>query len=167
MKPCLVLNGDYRILGVVPWERAVTLEFQGKAYAVKHYTEAVKTASSDSPFYQLPAVLVLKNKFVKYFRTKVKLKKKNVFIRDHYKCAYCGNQFKKDELTIDHVHPQSKGGKSTWENLVSACQRCNRKKGDGNSMKPLWKPYEPKNNQIFIVDRMQPEWKDYIYEVQK
>lgn len=160
MKPCLVLNTDYRILGVAPWERAVTLEFQGKAYALKHYSEAIKTASG---FYQLPAVLMLKTKYVKYFRNKVKLKKKNVFIRDKYKCAYCGKVFKKDDLTIDHVHPQSKGGKNTWENLITACFPCNRKKADNDIMKPMWKPYEPKDNQVFIVDKMQPEWGDYIY----
>lgn len=160
MKPCLILNGDYRVLGVVSWQRAATLEMQGKAYVAKHYSEAVRTASD---FYQLPAVMVLKDKFVKFFKNKVKLKKKNVFIRDHYKCAYCGKVFKKDELTIDHVHPQSKGGKNTWDNLISSCFPCNRKKGDRLDIKPLWKPYEPQNNQIFIVDKMQPEWSDFLY----
>lgn len=155
------MNPDYRVLGVVSWQRAATLEFQNKAYVLKHYTEAVKTASS---YYELPAVMVLKDKFVKYFSSKVKLKKKNVFIRDRYKCAYCGKVFSKNDLTIDHVHPQSKGGKNTWENLVSACFPCNRKKGDRLDIKPLWKPYEPKNTQVFIVDKMQPEWSDYLYE---
>jgi len=149
------------VLAVVRWQRAVTLEYQNKAYPLKHYVEAVPTATG---FYQLPAVMILRDKYVKYFRSKVKLSKKNVFVRDGYKCAYCGQRFKKDELTVDHVHPRCKGGKNTWENLVASCFPCNRRKGDNTAIKPKFKPTEPRDNQIFIIDRMQPEWKEYLYD---
>jgi 5-methylcytosine-specific restriction endonuclease McrA len=149
------------VLRVAPWKDAVCLEYQGKGLVLERYPEHVKTVKG---YYQLPAVIVIKDRFVKFVRRKVKMRKKNIFIRDKFKCAYCGQTFDREKLTVDHVYPKSKGGKSTWDNLVTACILCNRIKGDTDKMKPLWKPYEPKAHQVFIVGKIQPEWRNYIVE---
>jgi 5-methylcytosine-specific restriction endonuclease McrA len=92
----------------------------------------------------IPSVIRLL-KFIKnVYKAKVSFTKKNVLIRDEYTCAYCGS---KEELTVDHVVPSSKGGKTTWENCVACCQDCNYKKGNKSveeaKMFLKFKPYHP------------------------
>lgn len=85
--------------------------------------------------------------------TKVKLTRKNIYIRDKYTCQYCGRKLPADKLNIDHVVPRSKGGRNTWTNLVCTCHECNTKKGGHlpreAKMKLLRKPVEPKFNTLF------------------
>ncbi len=87
--------------------------------------------------------------------TKVKLSRKNIYIRDKYTCQYCGRKYPADKLNIDHVVPRSKGGKNTWTNLVCTCHDCNTKKGGHlpreAKMKLLRKPIEPKFNTLFSL----------------
>lgn len=95
------------------------------------------------------------------------LSRKQVFRRDRLTCAYCGNKFREDELTLDHIHPESRGGLSTWTNLVSACRRCN---GHKDAMTPeeagmplLFLPYVPSLHESFILENRaiiadQMEW---------
>ena len=124
MQNCIVLNGDYSYLNTVNWKKAVKLLLKGKATAVK-YTDAVIRAGKT--VIQVPAVLKLMKIIRTIYRTHVPFSKKNIMIRDNYTCQYCGS---KDELTIDHVIPTARGGKTSFENCVTACKTCNCKKRD-------------------------------------
>lgn len=92
----------------------------------------------------IPAEIILKNYVrMSWLEGMPKYSKKRLFIRDNYKCAYCGGP----ATTKDHVKPKSKGGEDSWENLVAACFKCNSKKGNrflkDSGMKLLWQPYRP------------------------
>ena len=87
-------------------------------------------------------------KFCKNFRTygqikkEVKFSRSNVFSRDNYVCQYCEKKFPKNDLTLDHVIPISKGGDTSWENVTTSCKGCNNKKGNSD-LKPLTTPKKP------------------------
>ena len=95
----------------------------------------------------------------------------NIYARDNYRCQYCGAKCTIDELTYDHVVPRSAGGKTTWENIVSACYTCNRRKANrtpaqagmalrSTPARPTWMP----SVQIRVSARSVPDaWRDYVY----
>jgi 5-methylcytosine-specific restriction endonuclease McrA len=101
----------------------------------------------------MPSVIRL-NRYVNAPYKGVNLTRQNIFKRDNFECQYCG---KKRELTIDHVIPRSKGGKDTWLNLVTACKKCNAKKGEqspeGAGMPLVIKPTKP-SYAIFLRDHV-------------
>lgn len=124
MRRILVLNQDYSPLSVCSAERAFLLLYLQKAELV-HDDPETKMRSVDEDF-PMPSVIRLqKYIFIPY--KSVILTRQNIFKRDRQKCQYCG---KGKDLTIDHVLPKSRGGKSTWTNLVAACKKCNSLKGD-------------------------------------
>lgn len=129
---CLALNASYEPLTVMPLKRAVRLVIQGKAEVLEaDDTRTVRSAQTEIP---RPAVIRL----VRFVKVPQKFKRSvtNTFLfaRDRYTCQYCGRHDsdlgRNEGLTRDHIHPQSKGGGNTWENVVTACSRCNHKKGD-------------------------------------
>jgi len=124
-KSCVILNGDYTYLNTVSWQKALKLLYKGKATVLKYADSAVKTA--EDILVKIPAVMKLLKIIRTIYRTKVPFSKKNVMIRDGFTCQYCRAT---RELTIDHVIPVSRGGKSEFENCVAACKTCNGKKGD-------------------------------------
>lgn len=139
----LVLNADFIPLHLVPlstisWQEAIVLVYQQKATAIEYYDKVVRSPNMEM---QVPSVVVLKD--YKYFKKFAKLNKFNIKLRDGFKCQYCGKHHGHRSLTIDHVHPKSKGGDSSWENLVAACKPCNAAKKDKLSMKPKRKPFKP------------------------
>ena len=77
----------------------------------------------------VPEVIMLSS-FSKYPPRQVKFSRRNIYMRDNYTCQYCGCVPPRDELTVDHIVPRSRGGRSTWDNVVLACMKCNMKKGD-------------------------------------
>ena len=125
MTHCILLNADYTFLNVVHWKRAICLQAKGKVEVLKNSAKTVR--SSSGAIFEVPAVMRLIKLIRTIYRTGVAFCKKNVFIRDGFKCAYCGAR--KLRLTIDHIIPKSRGGKSTFENCVAACKPCNLKKG--------------------------------------
>jgi 5-methylcytosine-specific restriction endonuclease McrA len=120
--PCLVLNQSYEPLNVCRARRAMTLIFSGKAEMLEDGVGYIHTANM---MYPLPSVIRLAY-MVKRPRPQPKLSRAEIFNRDHNTCQYCGKQ--SHQLTLDHVIPRNQGGKHTWENLVSACATCNRRK---------------------------------------
>ena len=126
MTQCVLLNADYTFLNVVDWRRALCLLAKGKVEVIRDSAKIVK--SSGGAVFKIPAVMRLIKLIRTIYRTGVAFCKKNVMIRDGFKCAYCGTI--KFRLTIDHIIPKSKGGKSTFENCVAACKPCNTKKGN-------------------------------------
>lgn len=140
----LVLDTTYRPINVVCWKRALVLQILEKADVLQYYDQVVRSPNQVWP---LPAVLRISN-FVhspKDKKRKLSLSRNNIFLRDKFTCQYCGS---KDNLTIDHVKALSRGGGSSWENLVTACSPCNLKKGDKSpieaGMRLTKKPREPK-----------------------
>ena len=131
---CVVLNSTYEPISIITSKRALCLILEGKAIIVEeHPTMEVR---SPRQTFKVPIIVALKM-FVrgrKIFRTSAALSQRNLFIRDNYTCQYCNrsrSQLRSAEfLTRDHVIPECKGGKSTWDNLVTACSTCNNKKAD-------------------------------------
>ncbi len=125
MNQCILLNADYTYLNVVDWKRAMCLMIKGKVQVVKHSKRIVRTA--EGIIIKVPAVMKLIKLIRALYVNRVPFSKKNIFVRDGFKCAYCGAE--RQWLTIDHIIPKSKGGKANFENCVSCCKPCNNKKG--------------------------------------
>lgn len=133
-KKCLVLDGSYMPRSILTSERAFAIFYKGNADIVENHTdpetgEPIKfqIVNPDLDIYKPSIIRVKKNMKVNFHKTKVS--RENVFKRDNYTCVYCGSENRKT-LTIDHVIPQCRGGKDTWENLVTACFKCNQEKND-------------------------------------
>lgn len=99
----------------------------------------------------------------------VKFNRRNIYARDEGRCQYCGARFATPELTLDHVVPRSRGGASTWENLVCCCVRCNMRKGgrvpEEAGMKLVRRPYKPKRSpliRVTIRDRRYRSWRHFV-----
>jgi 5-methylcytosine-specific restriction endonuclease McrA len=122
---CVVLNGDYSFLNFVGWRRAVCLFLKGKGEVLKWSDKAIKLI--DGSEIKIPLIMRLIKLVRNIYRNKVPFSKRNVMIRDGFKCGYCSTP---SDLTIDHIIPTSKGGKTTFENCITACHPCNHKKRD-------------------------------------
>lgn len=122
----LLLDKGYRPLRAVNWRRALLLDLAGRAEVLEYYDRVVRTPSAQFP---VPAVIRVAGWVERSPRT-VALTRRNVLQRDGHACAYCGYTGAGRELTIDHVVPRSRGGRTVWENVVTACAPCNRRKGD-------------------------------------
>ncbi len=124
MTQVLVLNQDYSPLAICSVQRAFILVFLKKAELIKvKQGKSIRSISDSFPF---PSVIKIQRYIHRPYKGVV-LTRHNIFKRDSFQCQYCGvNQ----DLTLDHLVPKSKGGKSNWTNLVTACKRCNAKKGD-------------------------------------
>jgi 5-methylcytosine-specific restriction endonuclease McrA len=104
-------------------------------------------------------------------RQEVKFNRRNIFARDAGRCQYCGKKFHTSELSLDHIHPRSQGGKTTWDNIVTCCVKCNVRKGgrtpEQANMKLLSKPVKPKRSPVINVrlsDRRYASWKQFLDE---
>jgi 5-methylcytosine-specific restriction endonuclease McrA len=169
----LVLNADYRPLSYFPlstlnWQDAVRALVRGSVTVLSSYERTVRSPSTEI---QLPSVLVLKE-YVPNHRTPA-FTRFNVFLRDGWQCQYCGGHFRTHELTFDHVIPRSKGGRTTWDNIVTACHDCNLKKGDAlplqAGMFPGTDPVQPTLSALQRRGRelshnfLHESWRDYLY----
>ncbi len=163
-KPVLLLNASYEPLKVIHWKRALNLYFCNKAEILEHYDTIIRSVSLSI---YMPSVMRLLN-MTRYFRRHIPLTRQNLLLRDGFKCQYCLKNLHPAIATIDHVIPRSKGGDSTWENLVTACPECNKKKGDKTPAeagmilvappkKPVWLPI------IKAKDDLPESWKEYIF----
>lgn len=129
-----VLNADFTYIGVISWERSIVLLYQGKAETVKESPTVIYNQDKTYSFV-VPMVIRLVEYVKSLFRNKIPYTKRNIFVRDGYTCQYCSKKMEPSECTVDHIVPKVDGGKSSWENCVCSCKRCNNIKGD----KPLAK----------------------------
>ena len=120
----LVLNQDFSPIMVCSVQRAFLLVFLQKAEIVRKVEGGALRTVSDA--FPMPSVIRL-GSYIAIPYKGVVLSRQNIFKRDNHQCVYCGTG---RDLTLDHVIPKSRGGKSTWTNLVAACKTCNAKKGD-------------------------------------
>ncbi len=122
-KAVLQLNVSYEAIRIVTARRALTLVTKGKAVV------EVATDRMIYPGVYLPSVIRLRT--YKHIPIRMQLvTRKNIYVRDGYRCNYCGHKFRGDQLTLDHITPKAQGGRSTWDNLTAACAPCNRSKDD-------------------------------------
>jgi 5-methylcytosine-specific restriction endonuclease McrA len=124
MRRVLVLNSTYEPLNVCSARRALVLLLKDKAEVIETSTSAYR---SERAVFALPHVIRLHDYVRVPRRTQARLTRRAVFARDLHRCQYCGSSH---PLTVDHVVPRSKGGGDTWDNVVTSCASCNRKKGD-------------------------------------
>lgn len=120
----LILNQDFTFLGFCSWQSSINLIYLEKAILESSYEQEVHSVSLTM---KIPAVIRLK-RYVRVAFEKiafVSYSKHNIHIRDNFTCSYCGVKFEPRKLTIDHVLPESQGGKTTWENCTTACNICN------------------------------------------
>jgi len=118
----LFLDAQYRPLRVEPWQRAIADFFLGKVEVVEYSRD--RTIQGVDRQHPMPSVVRLVRAF-KRERIRIKFSRLNIYARDGFACQYCRGHFPTEELTFDHVVPRSRGGKTTWENIVTCCIACN------------------------------------------
>ncbi len=123
----MLLNSSYEPIKLVSWKRAITLYFQEKVEIVERYDIHVNSSSTQ---FALPSIIRLKTYVKRKTRFVAHFSRSNVFKRDDHTCQYCNKVFGERDLTLDHVVPVSRGGKKTWENIVTACKSCNQRKAN-------------------------------------
>ncbi|MEM8793635.1 MAG: HNH endonuclease [Pseudomonadota bacterium] len=168
--PALVLNADYRPLSYFPlslwpWQEAVKATFLDRVSIVAEYDAVVH---SPSIVMKLPSVVVLRD-YVKPARYPA-FTRFNLFLRDGFTCQYCGAQ---GEMTFDHVIPRSRGGRTTWDNVVAACGRCNLRKANMTlreaGMALARPPRRPDAGELqnkgrkFPPNHLHESWLDFLY----
>ena len=168
--PALVLNADFRPLSYYPlslwpWQETIKAVFLGRVDVVSTYDTLIRSPSFEM---RLPSVVSLKA-YVAQDRPPA-FTRFNVFLRDSFSCQYCGRT---EDLTFDHVIPRSRGGRTTWENIVTACAPCNLAKGGRTPreahMHPRRSPIRPTawelqdNGRRFPPGHLHESWLDYLY----
>ena len=171
--PVLVLNADFRPLSYFPlslwsWQDAVKAVVSDRVNVVSEYDREIR---SPSRHLRLPSVISLKD-YMPVVR-RAAFTRFNVFLRDRFCCQYCGQSFATHDLTFDHVIPKSKGGQTTWDNVVAACSPCNLRKGNlmpqQAGMIPIIRPVEPNTISLQQMGRAFPpnflhqSWRDFLY----
>ena len=137
----LVLNQDYSAFSICSVPKAFLLVYLDKAELVAESEQfMLRTVSAEFP---MPTVIRL-HRYISLPYKGVMLTRQNIFKRDGHHCQYCGTT---EDLTLDHVLPKSRGGKTSWDNLATACKRCNSRKGDYTpeeaNLKLRQKPFKP------------------------
>lgn len=169
----LVLNADFRPLSyfplsIWPWQEAVKAVIADRVHVVAVYDREIHSPSHRMA---VPSVISLKE----YIPTarRPAFTRFNVFLRDRFSCQYCGRRQPSHELTFDHVIPRSRGGRTTWENVVAACAPCNVAKSNRlpreAKMFPLIRPFRPttqqlqRNGRLFPPNYLHDSWRDFLY----
>ena len=168
--PCLVLNADFRPLSYYPlslwpWQDVVKAVFLDRVDVVSTYDQKIHSPSFSMA---LPSVVSLKQ-YVTQDRPPA-FTRFNLFLRDAFTCQYCGSG---TDLTFDHVTPRSRGGRTSWDNIVTACARCNFTKGGRTpreaQMQPRQKARRPTARELqergrrFPPNHLHQSWLDYLY----
>jgi 5-methylcytosine-specific restriction endonuclease McrA len=171
--PALVLNADYQPLSYFPlslwnWQETIKAMFLDRVAVVSSYDRVIRSPGFELP---LPSVVALKE-YVPQNR-RPPFTRFNLFLRDRFTCQYCRGPFPTHELTFDHLIPRSRGGRTSWSNIVTACNRCNIKKSNRLphecNMQPMTRPAVPSPHQLRLNGRAFPpnylhvSWRDYLY----
>ncbi|MBM3734329.1 MAG: HNH endonuclease [Acidobacteria bacterium] len=166
-QPVLVLNASYEPVNICAARRALVLVLKGVAA-----TEATSAHSlhSSRAVHAVPSVIRL----LEYRRIPHQaraLSRKNIMMRDKYTCQYCHKTSPASELTLDHVVPRSRGGETTWENLVACCHSCNNRKGSRTPEEAglkLLRPPRPfslhtSRHLMRLLARSEEHWQKYLF----
>lgn len=184
----LVLNRGWNAINVVDHKRAISLIYTGAAKAVDHATyatyafddwkdlsqDAVERYLSTINFkFKIPEIIILcfTDRLPTWALKEPKVTRQNIFTRDHFRCAYCGKSFKGSikDLTVEHVIPRAHGGRTTWDNTVTACFKCNTHKGSKtlaeSGMTLQFQPFKPKklfHGGAIAAYRACESWKKFV-----
>ena len=167
LAPVLVLNASYEPINVCAARRALVLVLKGVAMTEEengHFLHSARVAM------RLPSVIRL----LEYRRIPHQsraLSRKNILLRDRNTCQYCATVLPSSDLTLDHVIPRSRGGSSTWENLVACCHSCNRRKGNQtpleSGMKLMREPrafnLHTSRHIMRLMGRSDDKWRKYLF----
>jgi 5-methylcytosine-specific restriction endonuclease McrA len=166
MQRVLVLNASYEPLQIISVRRALILLLQEKAELIEAAEQQLRACHLS---FDVPLVIRL----VRYIRIPPRLKlpcsRRGVLARDHETCQYCGAQPGRINLTIDHVVPRSQGGLTVWNNVVTACRECNRKKGgrtpEQAHMTLRIRPRQPQYVAFALLGEIERHdvWRKYAY----
>lgn len=175
----LVLNRSYLPIHITSVRRAFSLLYQGAARAVNEqyqtfdfnsWTELSVSVHDESiglvnRAIRVPRVILLLT-YDRVPKRRVRFSRFNIYARDRNTCQYCGQRFPRAELNIDHVIPRSRGGLSTWENVVCSCHACNRRKGgrtpDEAGMKLLRRPRRPEWTPFMIETFSLKRYREWV-----
>jgi 5-methylcytosine-specific restriction endonuclease McrA len=161
----LVLNASYEPINIVSARRAITLVLKGSACVEEVSSQCIRTARMSIPLPSVVRLLVYR----RMPRQNRAVSRKSIMLRDRYTCQYCHKTFESKRLTLDHVTPRSRGGLSTWENLVACCYPCNNRKADRTpaeagmplSRKPARIGIHAKHR--LIAGTAEPAWDKYLF----
>ena len=160
----LVLDSSYMARSIINTDRAFVITYKGNADIVAEHPESFKLVNPELDIKKPSIIRVYK--YVNQVIQKVPLSRENIYRRDNYECVYCGDNNKKT-LTLDHVIPQSKGGKDTWDNLVTACIKCNSEKSNltlEEYGKEIPQPRRPHYLMLMKqVHHIPKEWEPYLF----
>ena len=171
--PALVLNADFRPLSYFPlstwtWQDAVKAVFLDRVSVLCEYSQEVRSPSFSM---RLPSVIALRD-FIPSARMPA-FTRFNVFLRDGFSCQYCNYRRATPELTFDHVIPRARGGRTSWDNVVTACGPCNLRKGSKMprecNMMPRQEPRRPTSYELqergrhFPPNYLHESWRDFLY----
>lgn len=183
-KRCLILNADGIPLStwpisLIPAQEAIHALYRDRLTVIENWPDLY--FHSPSTTIPVPKVAILRE--YAPISAKPKFCRRSIFLRDAYRCQYCGAEFPPQELTFDHLRPRSKGGTTTWENVLTACISCNAKKkdddvnfsgrkgkpGKNGQVRPLKVPRQPTTAELlrsgmrFLPDEIVETWADYLY----
>lgn len=160
----LVLDSSFMARSIINTDRAFVITYKGNADIVEEHPESFKLVNPELDIKKPSIIRVYK--YVNQIIQKVPLSRENVYRRDNFECVYCGDNNRKT-LTLDHVVPQSKGGKDTWDNLVTACRRCNGEKSNltlEEYGKDIPQPRRPHYLMLMKqVHYIPKEWEPYLF----
>jgi 5-methylcytosine-specific restriction endonuclease McrA len=165
--PVLVLNASYEPVNICAARRAVVLVLKGIA-APEEMSQHTLHASRQA--YQVPSVIRLLEYRRIPHQTRA-LSRKNIMMRDRYSCQYCHRAGGASDLTLDHVIPRSRGGESSWENLVASCHQCNNRKGNrtpeeaGMKLARMPRPFSLHTSRhlMRLLARGEDQWRKYLF----
>lgn len=176
----LVLNSDFQPLctwplSLISAQDAIHALYRNRVTVVENWDAMFHSPSRNIP---IPKVIALKH--YAPVNGDPKFCRRSILLRDRYSCCYCGQRFPSEELTFDHVIPRSKGGGTTWQNVLTACLKCNGQKADkhanysgrkgvSGSLRPLKQPKRPTSAELlragleFLPNDVREEFGDYLY----
>lgn len=168
----LVLDRDFAPVARVGWRKAISKILKGKAEVIEEYED--REVSCGQWTWKMPSIIRIFRQVAGLFRRGVRFNRKNIYLRDHGTCQFCGTKVAVGGFTFDHVIPRDQGGKTVWENIVASCFKCNQKKKNRTpkqaGMELLSKPVRPKtlNGTLDFIGQesnIPQSWKDFLASI--
>lgn len=165
VRSALVLDRGYQPILIVPWQKAFCMGYTERVEVLAVHERPVRGIDRD---WQAPAVLRLLGP-IRPQQYVIRFSRHAIHRRDSFTCQYCGRRPRRDELTLDHVVPRTRGGPTSWTNIVSACAPCNARKGCRSleqarlqlrhePSQPRWKPL----SRASFGSRVPEVWRDWL-----
>lgn len=158
----LVVDSSFMPVSIISTERAFVISYKGNAEIIDEHPESFNLTNPNLDIKKPSIIRIFK--YIKHQYKKVPPSRENIYKRDNYECVYCGSN---KNLTLDHVIPQSKGGKDSWDNLVTACRTCNSEKADLTLEEYGKEIPEPKRPHYLMlmksVDEIPESWEKFLF----